>query len=70
MVLETEEDRKQAHLFTLRIWLVNRDAPAFEWRGRLQNLHSGEVTFFKNWQEMIACLEENLNEQNNLLPSS
>ena len=64
MVLETEEDRKQAHLFTLRIWLVNGDAPAFEWRGRLQNLQSGEVNYCTNWDSLIACIEDALREQN------
>ena len=67
MSLEPEDARTQARLFTLRIWSVEGDA-ASQWRARLQNVQSGEVTFFKNWQEMIACLEESLNEQEHFPP--
>jgi hypothetical protein len=53
-----------AHLFILRVWSVEGDDDAPQWRVRLQNIQSGEVTFFKDWHEMIASLEENLNEPN------
>ena len=64
---DVESAPTQTHLFTLRIWSVEGDA-ASQWRARLQNVQSGEVTFFKNWQEMIACLEESLNEQGHFPP--
>lgn len=69
MVLEPEDECSQAHLFILRIWSVEGEDAAPQWRARLQNVHSGEVVFFKDWQEMIACLEESVNDQNNLISS-
>ena len=68
MSLEPEDARAQARLFTLRIWSVAGDAAPL-WRARLQDVRSGEVLFFKDWQEMIARIEESLNDQNNLVSS-
>ena len=64
MVLEPEDALSQAHLFTLRIWSVEGEDAAPRWRVRLQNVQSGEVTFFKDWQEMVACIEESLRDDN------
>ena len=58
-----EAPNTHAHLFTLRIWLVNEESPALEWRGRVQNLHSGEVNYCANWDSLIACIEETLRDQ-------
>jgi len=61
MVLEPEDARTHAHLFTLRIWSVEGDA-APQWRARLQDVQSGEVTYFTNWDSLIACIEESLRD--------
>ncbi len=52
----------QALLFTLRIWAVKEGGTAPQWRSRLQNLHSGEVNYFTNWDSLIACIEESLRD--------
>ncbi len=60
-----EQDAKRAstlantELFTLRLW----NAPAgkkIEWRGRLQFVRTGQVRYFRDWETLIACLEEML----------
>ncbi len=50
----------QAVLFTLRIWSI--EGKPKQWRARLQNVQSGEVTFAKDWEALIAQIEENLKE--------
>ena len=54
----------QAHLFILRIWSAEGGEGALQWRVRLQDIQSGEVSFFKDWRDMIAGLEESLREGN------
>ncbi|PJB67890.1 MAG: hypothetical protein CO094_02685 [Anaerolineae bacterium CG_4_9_14_3_um_filter_57_17] len=55
---------QQSHLFTLRVWMVNGDHAAPTWRARLQNIQSGEVNYCRDWNALIACIEEALREQN------
>ena len=55
---------QQSHLFTLRVWMVNGEHAAPTWRARLQDLRSGEVNYCRDWDALIACLEETLREQN------
>ena len=54
--------KHKAHLFTLRIWAVNEEATAPQWRSRLQNIQNGEVHFFRDWQSLIASIEDALHE--------
>lgn len=44
-------------LFTLRIWKVTV-ADKTEWRGRLQTVHTGQVTYFRDWDMLIVQLSE------------
>ena len=62
---EANPPKNKALLFTLRVWAVNEEETAPQWRSRLQNIQNGEVNFFGNWQALIACLEEALNEETN-----
>lgn len=62
MILEPEDARSQAHLFTLRIWSVEGEDAAPRWRVRLQDVHSGEVTYCTNWDSLIACIEGSLRD--------
>ena len=54
----------RVHLFTLRIWSVEGNPQ--QWRARLQDIQSGEVTFFKDWEGLIAQIKENLTEMDAL----
>lgn len=62
MVLEPEDARSQAHLFTLRIWSVEGEDTAPRWRVRLQDVQSGEVTYCTNWDSLVACIEASLHD--------
>ena len=62
MILEPEDGRSQAHLFTLRIWSVEGEDAAPQWRVRLQDVYSGEVTYCANWDSLIACIEGSLRD--------
>jgi len=61
MDLEPEDPRSQAHLFTLRIWSVEGVA-ASQWRARLQDVHSGEVTYCADLDSLVACIEASLRD--------
>ena len=50
----------QAQTFTLRIWLTDQKGDAFEWRGRIQHVQSGEVQYCQNWNAFIAYIEKTL----------
>jgi len=52
-------------MFTLHIWVMHGEASAIKWRGRIQNLRSGEVSNCVDWDSLIAYIEETLHEQNN-----
>lgn len=60
----TEGAQIRAHLFTLRIWSVEGNPQ--QWRARLQDIQSGEVTFFKDWEGLISQLKEHMTETENL----
>lgn len=49
-----------SRLFTLRIWVVADNAGTLDWRARLQDIHSGEVIYFKDWQALNAHVERAL----------
>ena len=62
MILEPEDARSQAHLFTLRVWSIEGEDTAPQWRVRLQDVQSGEVTYFTNWNSLITCIEASLRD--------
>ncbi len=57
--------RSKALLFTLRIWNVNDDPRALQWRVRLQNVQSGEVHYCSDGKALITLLAEILLESLN-----
>ena len=52
--------KHKAHLFTLRIWAVNEEATAPQWRSRLQDIQSGEVNYFKDLESLQNFIDERL----------
>jgi len=52
----------QVHLFTLRIWAVNKSETEQQWRCRLQNVQSGDVFFCDNLPSLLDRVKEALNE--------
>ena len=45
-----------SHLFTVRLWQEDLGDGQSEWRGKLQNVHSGEVSYFRDWQMLVRLL--------------
>jgi hypothetical protein len=62
--MEGEENaaRSKALLLTLRIWNVNDDGRAPQWRVRLQNVRSGEVRYSGYGNALLHLLDEILSE--------
>ena len=52
----------QSHLFTLRVWQTDSGEGQSEWRGKLQNVESGEIRYFRDWPALIPYLCEMLAE--------
>jgi hypothetical protein len=56
--MNTEQERQHPtlHLFTLRLWEEALGEGKAEWRGRIQELSSGETVFFRDWPGLVATL--------------
>jgi len=56
--MDTEEQRQHphAHLFTLRVWEEALGEGKVEWRGRVQEITTGETAFFRDWPGLVATL--------------
>ncbi len=57
--MDTEQERQhpQAHLFTLRVWEEALGEGQAEWRGRVQEIVTGETGFFRDWQGLVATVQ-------------
>lgn len=56
MDMEHEQQHPHSHLFTLRLWEEALGEGKAEWRGRVQEIASGETAFFRGWPGLIATL--------------
>ncbi len=56
--MDTEQGRQhpQSHLFTLRLWEETLGEGEAEWRGRVQEVVTGETVFFRDWPGLVATL--------------
>ena len=63
MLPDTQETLAKARLYTLRVWVVRKDSETAEWRARLQDTQSGEVIYFRNWQEFVEHMQNTLQDQ-------
>jgi hypothetical protein len=59
-VVERDELASRSHLFMVRVWLEDLGDGNTEWRGKLQCVTGGEVKYFRDWQTLIADLQEML----------
>jgi hypothetical protein len=56
--MEPEEPQHpQPHLFTLRVWQEDLGSGEAEWRGRVQNVASGDTVFFRDWPGLVSTLQ-------------
>ncbi len=51
------EQHPRLHLFTLRVWEETLGAGKVEWRGRVQEISTGEALFFRDWPGLITTLQ-------------
>ncbi len=56
MESQPELQHPHSHRFTLRIWEEALGEGKAEWRGRVQEIDSGETAFFRDWPGLIATL--------------
>ena len=63
--MHINESSHATQLFVLRIWLEEIGNGRSEWRVQLQQVGSGEVRYFRDWQMLIACLVEMLTQPEN-----
>lgn len=48
------------NLFTLRLWQEPLDNDRSEWRGEVKHLFTGEVRYFRRWEEISTLVPEML----------
>ncbi len=60
--IESTSRAPPSTLFTMRLWSEHLGAGRCEWRGALKNLSTGEVRYFRRWEEIAALVPQMLNE--------
>ena len=63
MLPDTQETLANARLYTLRVWVVRKENEITQWRARLQDTQSGEVLYFRDWQEFVQHMQNSLQDQ-------
>ncbi len=56
----TAEQPRPSELFTVRLWREQLN-DHYEWRGKVQHVTSGETRYFRDWQGLVARMQEMLN---------
>jgi hypothetical protein len=59
--MDQNQLRRRSHLFTVRLWAEEIGDGQTEWRGRVQQVTSGEAYYFRDWPTLIAHLLKMLN---------
>jgi hypothetical protein len=57
---DTPEPSLHSQSFVVRLWCEDLGQGRKEWRGRVQNVSSGEVRCFRDWQTLVACIQDML----------
>ncbi len=55
--MEQERWQPRAHLFTLRMWEEELGGGQSEWRGKVQDIASGEAAYFRDWPGLVAVMQ-------------
>ena len=51
---------RRSHLFLVRVWLEDLGEGKTEWRGKVTQVASGEVRYFRGWSRLARQLREML----------
>ncbi len=54
--MEQEPQHAGSHLFTVRVWQEELGGGQAEWRGRAQDIATGNAAYFRDWPGLIAVL--------------
>ena len=57
----------RSYLFTLRVWREDVGSGRIEWRGKVQQVNSGEAHYFREWDALISHLLQMLPTNESLL---
>lgn len=60
--VQESESRPRSHLFTVRIWLGGLGEGRYEWRGKAQDVSSGETKYFRDWSMLLMFLQDMLSK--------
>ena len=52
------EFHSHSELFTVRLWHEDQGEGRVAWRGKVQHVLSGEMRYFRDWQVLLAFLQE------------
>ena len=52
------EFHSHSELFTVRLWRQDQGEGRVEWRGKVQHVLSGEMRYFRDWQVLLAFIQE------------
>ena len=50
------------NIFTLRLWHEPLSKDKGEWRGEVKNITTGEVRYFRKWDEIAVLVPEMLDD--------
>lgn len=53
-----KQEMERSHLFLVRIWLEELGEDEQEWRGRAQNIATGEALYFRGWAGLVTVLRQ------------
>ena len=54
MNLEKPYQGPHSHLFTVRLWREEVGSGQSEWRGKVQQVSTGEAHYFREWEALIS----------------
>jgi hypothetical protein len=57
MNTEQQLQRPNSHLFAIRLWEEAVGEGEAEWRGRVQEIVTGEIAFFRDWPGLVTTLQ-------------
>ncbi len=55
-----DQTQQRTYLFTLRMWAETLGDGQIEWRGKVQHVLSGQAHYFRDWDALIAYLQDML----------
>lgn len=56
MNLEKLYQGPNSHLFTVRLWREEVGSGQIEWRGKVQQVSTGEAHYFREWETLVSLL--------------